>query len=146
MRPSTSINISSHFSINLPIGDKLNEVRERFAKLSGDRDFDVSMIRPTPINEKWVSIFDPYYPDLKPVYKKKLLDHWKEFFNSDDDNLIATTLSATTKGHALLNADKCNILIKCHSCHFPQLSKNRLDGTVHTDTALCNVLGTRREK
>ena len=97
------------------------------------------------LNGKWVSIFDPYYPDLKPVYQQQLLDHWKKIFNSDDDSLIASTLSATTQRHALLTADKRNILQKRHVCHFPQLSRNRLDGTVHTDTAFCNVLGSRRE-
>ena len=84
-------------------------------------------------------------PVRYPVYQQQLLDHWKKIFNSDDDSLIASTLSATTQRHVLLTADKRNILQKRHVCHFPQLSRNRLDGTVHTDTAFCNVLGSRRE-
>ena len=61
------INNNPIFSINLPTGDKLNEIKEGFAKLSGDRDFNESVTRPTPM-KGCVGALDGYLALIdKPV-------------------------------------------------------------------------------
>ena len=63
------INNNPIFSINLPTGDKLNEIKEGFAKLSGDRDFNESVTRPTPM-KGCVGALDGYLALIdKPVCK-----------------------------------------------------------------------------